>query len=76
MDKGNISEEDIGSVTIQEFIPGIRYYPHYFYSLFDDRGAEVEEGAIEILGMDRRVEPIDESYRGLPDIPPNFLTTQ
>lgn len=70
---GKISEEDAEGVSVQEFVPGIRYYPHYFYSLIDDRGAEVSEGAIELLGMDRRIEPIDESYRGLPDVPPEFF---
>jgi 5-formaminoimidazole-4-carboxamide-1-(beta)-D-ribofuranosyl 5'-monophosphate synthetase len=28
---------------------------------------------IEILSMDKRIEPIDDSYRGLPDIPDEFL---
>lgn len=73
INRGVITEEDAKNVTIQEFTPGIRYYPHYFYSMTDNRGAEVEDGAIEILGMDRRVEPIDESYRGLPDVPEEFF---
>ena len=73
LEKGTVTEKDIKNVTIQEFIPGIRYYPHYFYSLYDQRGAELNKGAIEILGMDRRIEPIDESYRGLPDIPTEFF---
>ncbi len=73
IEKGLIAEEDAENITIQEFTPGIRYYPHYFHSMTDKRGAEVEDGAIEILGMDRRVEPIDESYRGLPDVPEEFF---
>lgn len=72
--KGLITEEDVKNVTIQEFMPGVRYYPHYFYSLFEENGAEIKGGgAIQILGMDRRIEPIDECYRGLPDIPDEFF---
>lgn len=42
--------------TIQEYIQGNRYYPHYFYSRMKNR--------LEILGMDRRDEAnVDESYR-------------
>ncbi|PTD94508.1 5-formaminoimidazole-4-carboxamide-1-(beta)-D-ribofuranosyl 5'-monophosphate synthetase [archaeon SCG-AAA382B04] len=73
IEKGYITEEEAENATIQEFVPGIRYYPHYFHSTFDRRGAETEDGAIEILGMDRRVEPIDESYRGLPNVPEEFF---
>ncbi len=71
--EGIITEEDLEEVAIQEFVPGVRYYPHYFYSVFNEQGAEMEEGALEILGMDRRVEPIDEIYRGLPDVSPEFF---
>ena len=47
---------DEREVTIQEYIKGTRYYPHYFYSLLDER--------LEILGIDRRDESnIDEYYR-------------
>lgn len=70
---GDITEDDAKDVTIQEFIPGIRYYPHYFYSVLEKLGAPVNDGSIEILGMDRRIEPIDECYRGLPDIPEEFM---
>lgn len=73
VEKGVVNNEDARNTTIQEFIPGVRYYPHYFFSMFDLRGASVEEGAIEVLGMDRRIEPIDESYRGLPEIPKEFF---
>ncbi len=42
--------------TIQEYIKGNRYYPHYFYSPIKNR--------LEILGIDRRDEAnVDESYR-------------
>lgn len=73
IEDGKISRQDAEEVSIQEFVPGVRYYPHYFYSLLDDRGAKVRGGAIELLGMDRRIEPIDESYRGLPNVPPEFF---
>ncbi|MFW6104476.1 MAG: formate--phosphoribosylaminoimidazolecarboxamide ligase [Candidatus Bipolaricaulota bacterium] len=47
------SEEDY---TIQEWIDGTRYYPHYYYS--------PGKGRLEILGIDRRDESnIDEYYR-------------
>ena len=42
--------------TIQSWIMGTRYYPHYFYSPLEDR--------LEILGLDRRDESsIDEYFR-------------
>jgi len=45
-----------GQYTIQEYLIGTRYYPHYFYSRMRSR--------VEILGIDRRDETnIDESYR-------------
>lgn len=71
--KGLISKEDAAKRTIQEFIPGVRYYNHYFYSLFEGIGPGMKEGRLELLSMDKRIEPIDESYRGLPDVPEEFL---
>lgn len=71
--KGVISKKDSLNVTIQEFISGVRYYPHFFYSLFEMGGMRVAEGRIELLGVDKRIEPIDESYRGLPQIPEEFF---
>ena len=42
--------------TIQEWVQGTRYYPHYYYSPIEDR--------LEILGIDRRDESnIDEYFR-------------
>ncbi len=73
LNDGIISEEDLEDIAIQEFVPGVRYYPHYFYSVFNKQGAEVGEGALEILGMDRRIEPIDEVYRGLPEVSNEFF---
>ncbi len=45
-----------GDYTLQEWVEGTRYYPHYYYSPIEDR--------LEILGIDRRDESnIDEYYR-------------
>ncbi len=71
--RGLISEQDAAKRTIQEFIPGVRYYNHYFYSLFEGTGPGMTDGRVELLSMDKRIEPIDESYRGLPDVPEEFL---
>jgi 5-formaminoimidazole-4-carboxamide-1-(beta)-D-ribofuranosyl 5'-monophosphate synthetase len=50
--------------TIQEFIQGVRIYPHYFYSPISEGGYEVRGGSLELMSMDRRLESdIDESYR-------------
>ncbi len=49
--------------AIQEYIPGVRMYPHYFYSPISGGGYEVGEGSLELMGVDRRLESIDESYR-------------
>lgn len=72
---GRITKEDADNRTIQEFIPGVRYYVHYFYSLTEGN-PQVEyglkEGWVELMGMDKRIEPIDESYRGLPNVPKKF----
>ncbi|UCH03287.1 MAG: formate--phosphoribosylaminoimidazolecarboxamide ligase [Candidatus Bathyarchaeota archaeon] len=65
--KGILRKEDSTNPFIQEFVSGVRYYPHYFYSQFKNLGLSVREGFLEFLSMDKRVEPIDESYRGLPD---------
>jgi len=65
VESGIISEKDSSNITIQEFVSGVRYYFHYFYSPFENR--------TEMLSMDKRIEPIDESYRGLPNIPDEFF---
>ncbi len=41
---------------VQEFLTGIRAYPHYFYSPLNKRGYRVSSGTVELLGVDRRVE--------------------
>jgi 5-formaminoimidazole-4-carboxamide-1-(beta)-D-ribofuranosyl 5'-monophosphate synthetase len=71
--RGIIKKEDLGQVGIQEFLLGVRYYPHYFYTLFEGSGVTAGSGKVQLLGIDRRIEPIDEAYRGLPDVPPEFF---
>ncbi|OIO22468.1 5-formaminoimidazole-4-carboxamide-1-(beta)-D-ribofuranosyl 5'-monophosphate synthetase [Candidatus Micrarchaeota archaeon CG08_land_8_20_14_0_20_49_17] len=63
-------------LLIQEFLIGIRVYPHFFYSPITADGYHAHKGSVELIGFDRRVESnIDESYRcrsiGI-DIKPSF----
>ena len=67
-----IKADDASNASIQEFVSGVRYYPHYFTSPLQMRGLPVREWSLELLSMDKRIEPIDESYRGLPDISEEF----
>ena len=71
--RGIISAEDAANFNIQEFISGVRYYPHYFCSKLEKLDKNAKYGNVELLSMDKRIEPIDESYRGLPDIPEAFF---
>jgi len=41
---------------IQEFIIGVRAYPHYFFSPFKNHGYGTKQGELQLLGVDRRVE--------------------
>ncbi|MFH1785541.1 MAG: formate--phosphoribosylaminoimidazolecarboxamide ligase [Candidatus Micrarchaeota archaeon] len=41
---------------IQEFIVGVRAYPHFFFSSFGKTGYPTKQGRLEMLGVDRRVE--------------------
>jgi len=41
---------------IQEFLIGVRAYPHFFFSPMEKLGYRTREGWIELLGVDRRVE--------------------
>ncbi|MBI5046829.1 formate--phosphoribosylaminoimidazolecarboxamide ligase [Candidatus Micrarchaeota archaeon] len=41
---------------IQEFLIGVRAYPHYFFTPFKAPGYKTAQGSIELLGVDRRVE--------------------
>ena len=50
--------------TIQEFIPGTRFYFHYFYSPLKEDGYRLSKGSLELLSMDKRVESdIDEIFK-------------
>jgi 5-formaminoimidazole-4-carboxamide-1-(beta)-D-ribofuranosyl 5'-monophosphate synthetase len=52
------------NVTVQEYLIGVRMYPHYFYSPLSRDGYRASEGRIELIGIDRRFESnIDEAYR-------------
>ncbi len=64
------------NVIVQEYLIGVRAYPHYFYSPLSKDGYRASEGHIELMSIDRRFESnIDESYRtqlaGIP-IKPSF----
>lgn len=51
-------------VTVQEYLIGVRAYPHYFYSPLTKDGYRASEGRLELIGVDRRFESnIDEAYR-------------
>jgi len=51
---------------IQEFLSGVRAYPHYFYSPLSAKGYRAGKGSVELLGVDRRVESnADEIGRAL-----------
>jgi 5-formaminoimidazole-4-carboxamide-1-(beta)-D-ribofuranosyl 5'-monophosphate synthetase len=51
-------EKNVGDkeCMIQEFIIGVRAYPHFFFSPFSTEGYKTEKGRIELLGVDTRVE--------------------
>ena len=52
------------NVTVQEYLIGVRAYPHYFYSPLTKDGYRASEGRVELIGIDRRFESnIDEAYR-------------
>ncbi len=52
------------NVTVQEYLIGVRVYPHYFYSPLTHEGYPTCEGRLELIGIDRRFESnIDEAYR-------------
>ena len=71
---GLIKEEEAKHFTIQEFLPGVRYYPHYFFSpLKGSVGLPIKNGALAHLGFDKRIEPVDEAYRALPHVPAEFM---
>lgn len=51
-------DEKIGNqeCMIQEFIIGVRAYPHFFFSPFSKKGYRTKNGSLELLGVDTRVE--------------------
>lgn len=51
-------EERVGEkeCMIQEFIIGVRAYPHFFLSPISKTGYETKHGRLEMLGVDKRVE--------------------
>jgi 5-formaminoimidazole-4-carboxamide-1-(beta)-D-ribofuranosyl 5'-monophosphate synthetase len=51
-------EEKIGKreCMLQEFIIGVRAYPHFFFSPISKSGYGTKYGKIELLGVDKRVE--------------------
>jgi len=55
-------KKEDGEYTIQEYITGTRFYPHYFYSPISEQ--------VELLGMDIRYES---NIDGLARIPPQVL---
>ena len=66
--------EEIDKVVIEEFVPGVRYYPHFFISPLESPNLpNLSYGRIELLGIDRRLEVIDEVYRGFPEIVEDYL---
>jgi 5-formaminoimidazole-4-carboxamide-1-(beta)-D-ribofuranosyl 5'-monophosphate synthetase len=71
---GLIKEEDAEHATIQEFLPGVRYYPHYFFSPLEESiGYHIRNGTLVHMGFDKRIEPVDEAYRALPEVLPEFM---
>ena len=62
--EGLVSKEDIDHALIQEYITGVRFYPHYFYSPLKKEGLRVGEGSLVLMSIDRRVETnVEEIYR-------------
>lgn len=50
--------------TIQEFVIGARYYHQMFYTPLSKKGWPAGRGAVELMGIDRRIESnIDELHR-------------
>lgn len=70
---GVLTKADSMKIAIQEFLPGVRYYFQYFYSPFEESVGQLDIGRVELLGIDKRLEVIDEAYRGLPNVPDEFF---
>lgn len=64
-----LSRADIKSITIQDYIPGSRYYHHFFFSPLSNSGWKIDSdnklfGGVTLMGIDRRDETnIDDLHR-------------
>ncbi|RLG18690.1 5-formaminoimidazole-4-carboxamide-1-(beta)-D-ribofuranosyl 5'-monophosphate synthetase, partial [Candidatus Micrarchaeota archaeon] len=63
--EGIVTKKDVDNALIQQYITGVRFYPHYFYSpLTKTKGLRVGDGTLELMSIDRRVETnVEEIYR-------------
>jgi len=63
---GTVTQEDVDNALIQEYMIGVRMYPHYFYSPLSAEGYKSGKGHLEMLSMDRRIETnVEDIYRPL-----------
>ncbi|OYT54217.1 MAG: 5-formaminoimidazole-4-carboxamide-1-(beta)-D-ribofuranosyl 5'-monophosphate synthetase [Candidatus Altiarchaeales archaeon ex4484_2] len=60
LEKINLPEDVKKEYTIQEYVIGTRFYPHFFYSPLDDE--------VELLGMDIRYESNIDGLARLPNV--------
>ncbi len=60
-----LAKTDVKSLTIQDYIPGSRYYHHFFFSPLSTEGWKINSnGSIIFMGIDRRDETnIDDLHR-------------
>ncbi|MBI4010218.1 MAG: formate--phosphoribosylaminoimidazolecarboxamide ligase [Candidatus Aenigmarchaeota archaeon] len=64
-----LSKTDVKSITIQDYIPGSRYYHHFFFSPLSANGWKINSddkilGGVTLMGIDRRDETnIDDLHR-------------
>jgi len=62
--EGIVTKHDVENALIQEYLTGVRFYPHYFYSPLTKVGMPVGDGGLELMSIDRRVETnVEEIYR-------------
>ena len=60
--------KNLHDVVIQEYVVGVRYYPHYFYSPLEDR--------VELLSIDQRLESnVDALHRVPWSVEPSYTVT-
>jgi len=68
--------ENPQGVLVQEYLIGVRAYPHYFHSKLSKDGFKAGGGTVELLGMDQRMESnVEECYREVAmgvDVKPTF----